>query len=456
MRRVGYLRRFWPRTLFGRVALIVVTGVLVSHLVTLAIVWRERGERSLAMMSAYVGRDVGASVALLDRLPASERAEWLPRLARPQYRYALGAPAAGADIGADDDPVPAALGQAIAAGLGRDATAGWRATPDGELALPLVLADGTPLTFLLAAMRPAMDAGWIALLVLQLAVLIAATWIAVRMAVRPLARLSDAARRLEPAQGARALAEAGPEEVAQAARAFNAMQQRIATHLADRMRMLAAIAHDLQTPITRARLRSEAVADPALRDKLQADLTAMQSLVEEGLAYARTAQARQEEPRPVDLAALLDGIVCDAQDSGHAVTLHLPQDLTPVATRVQALRRIVGNLLDNAIKFSGAPVDVRVERDEEGLRIAVLDRGPGIAGSELEAVLQPFYRVESSRNRDTGGTGLGLAIASELAAALPGRLVLCNRDGGGLEARVELACWRGKHSGSTLVGSLDG
>lgn len=104
------MKRLWPQTLFGRVALIVVTGVLVSHLVTLAIVWRERGERSLAMMSAYVGRDVSAAVALLDRLPATEREAWLQRLARPQYRYALGAGPSGTNLDAPNDAITAALG----------------------------------------------------------------------------------------------------------------------------------------------------------------------------------------------------------------------------------------------------------------------------------------------------------------------------------------------------------
>ena len=429
-----------PRTLFGRIALIVGAGLLLGHLLTIALVWRERSEQGLAMMSAYVGRDVGAAVALLDRLPAAERSAWLPRLARPQYRYSFDAlvvvGAGQADVGRDTSA--RVLSASIAAALGPGRIEAWRTTAAAELALPLRLADGTPLTLLLTPMHAVMSAATIALLALQLVVLLAATWFAVRLAVRPLARLSDAAQRLEPAGVIADIDEGGPREVAGAARAFNAMQRRIAAHLAERARMLAAIAHDLQTPLTRARLRSEAVADETLRHKLQADLAAMQGMVEEGLAYARTAQAAQEQRRAVDLAALLDGIVCDAQDAGHAVSLHLPPDLTPVATRVQALSRIVGNLLDNAIKFSGAPVELRVERLAAGLRIAVLDCGPGIAEQELVAVLQPFYRLESSRNRDTGGTGLGLAIASELAAALPARLELLNRAGGGLEARLTL------------------
>lgn len=278
---------------------------------------------------------------------------------------------------------------------------------------------------------------WVALLALQLLVLVAATWAAVRVAVRPLARLSDAARRLVPDVPSEMLVEVGPQEVVQAAQAFNAMQRRVAAHMAERMRMLSAIAHDLQTPITRARLRSEAIADAELRDKLQSDLRAMQGLVEEGLVYARTAQARQEPVVAVDLTALLDGLVCDAVDAGHAVSLIAPQDLKPVITRVRALQRIIGNLLDNAIKFSDAPVELKVEVGARGLRISVLDHGPGIAPNQLEAVLEPFYRLESSRSRDTGGTGLGLAIANELAAALPGKLGLRNRPGGGLDAWVE-------------------
>jgi signal transduction histidine kinase len=201
---------------------------------------------------------------------------------------------------------------------------------------------------------------------------------------------------------------------------------------------LAAISHDLQTPITRLRLRAEQVDDPALRDKLLADLQSMQALVEEGLAYARTAQAAQEPLQPVDLNALLDGLVCDAVEAGHAAELVGELD-RPLITRVQALRRLLLNLLDNALKFGGpGPVQVAIAPQPGMLHILVRDQGPGIPASELARVMRPFQRLEASRSRDTGGTGLGLAIAQQLAQALGGRLSLHNRPHGGLEARLEL------------------
>jgi len=224
--------------------------------------------------------------------------------------------------------------------------------------------------------------------------------------------------------------------VAQAAAAFNALQRRIAQHLAERLQMLAAIAHDLQSPITRLRLRSDAIADASQRKPLQADLAEMQSLVEQGLAYARSSHAAVEPERAVDLAALLDGLVCDAVDAGHAAHLQCPA-LPPLTTRPQALKRIVGNLLDNALKF-GDEAWIDVSATAEAVEIVVRDRGPGIPPDQLQAVLQPFVRLESSRNRDTGGTGLGLAIADQLSHALGARLSLRNGTGGGLEARLRV------------------
>jgi len=189
------------------------------------------------------------------------------------------------------------------------------------------------------------------------------------------------------------------------------------------------------------RLRTEQLADGSVRDKLQADLDGMQSLVEEGLAYARTAQARQEPPRAVDLDALLDGLVCDAVDAGQRAELLGRLD-APLVTRVQALRRVLVNLLDNALKFGGSAA-IHVETIAGEVHVSVDDHGPGIPDRELALVLQPFYRVEASRNRETGGTGLGLAIASELAAALGGRLVLGNRSEGGLRACLILPLTQG-------------
>jgi signal transduction histidine kinase len=210
------------------------------------------------------------------------------------------------------------------------------------------------------------------------------------------------------------------------------MQDRIGRYLRERMQILASISHDLQTPITRMSLRAEALQDSNERTKLLEDLGEMQHLVREGVAYARSSHGAIEPPVNVDLNAFLDSLVYDYQDMGKQVTLTGQVD-QPVNTRPHALRRVIGNLLDNAIKYAGAG-EIAIHRTDGGIAIGVLDRGPGIPEDQLEAALQPFYRLERSRSRETGGAGLGLAIAQQLAIAIGATLTLSNRDGGGLQA----------------------
>ncbi len=420
-------------SLAGRIAGLLIVGLLLAYgLASLA--WlAERGEAMGRLLNAYLGRDVATAVAVLDRLPAAERAAWLPRLARPNYRYELGAPA---DALAPDE-LAGSLAQTLAAELGAARVGPTGARPDGELVFALALADGNTLTLRAQPPRLTLSGTTLAVLAAQIAVLALCGAAAVRLATRPLRRLADAAERLGADPGTTPLPEGGPREVAAAARAFNAMQARIAEHLRERAHILAAVTHDLQTPLTRMRLRSELLPGSDARSKLMADIDEMQGLVAEGLHYAASAHAAEEAAQPVDVIALLDGVVCDGQDAGQQIALQAPSSLPPVKTRPRALRRIVGNLLDNAVKFAGA-AEVVVTSTSGELRIAVLDRGPGIPAEQLQAALQPFMRLESSRNRASGGTGLGLAIAQRLAQALGATLELLPRAGGGLEARLSL------------------
>jgi signal transduction histidine kinase len=265
----------------------------------------------------------------------------------------------------------------------------------------------------------------------------ACCWFAVRLATRPLEQLARAADDLGPDLQSPPLPVSGPTEVARAASAFNAMQARIAANVAERMQILAAVSHDLQTPITRMRLRTDLMDDSPERDKLQRDLLEMETLVREGVSFARTLHNTVEASCKVDLDALLASITADYADAGRPVALSGASG-GPILTKPRALRRVLCNLIDNALKFAGQ-ADIEVRRNAAGgIEIAVLDRGPGIPGTELEAVFQPFYRLETSRNRDTGGTGLGLAIARQLAQALGGSLSLAAREGGGLEARLNV------------------
>ncbi len=276
----------------------------------------------------------------------------------------------------------------------------------------------------------------VAVLAAQLTALLFVSWLAVRLATRPLSRLADAADRLGSELHAPAIPEDGPLEVARASRAFNAMRARIVGALDERLRMLAAIAHDLRTPLTRMSVRAELLSDSEVRERLQADLGEMRALVEEGLDYARTAHAGVEPERPVDMHALLDSLVFDYEDAGRSVRWSGKHE-APLRTRPQALRRVLTNLVDNALNFGGE-AQIALESGPRQVEIAVRDRGPGIAPEDLERVLEPFVRLDGSRSRDTGGAGLGLAIAHELSQALRGRLMLRNLEAGGLEARLVL------------------
>lgn len=429
--------RWWPRSLFGRILLVLALGLALAHALTFALALTERSMTMRRVMVSYLASDVASSVAMLERLPVTERAQWAKRLARRNYRFALTAP-----LDAPEDPSDMArqITSAVTAKLppGRTVQVIDPGVPGTELRLQLRLADGTPLAVDMDEPRMQISPWVLGALALQLALLVGLCAWAVRAATRPLNVLADAADALGTDRPTIPLAEDGPREVVRAAAAFNRMQQRIQTHLEERMRILAAVSHDLQTPITRLRLRADLLDDARLRDKLHADLAEMQSLVEEGIAYARSSQAAREPQQCVNLRALLQSITFDYADAGMSVQLLQAADGT-CDTRPQALRRLMCNLVDNALKFAGA-AELSLEAGADGRwLLRVLDRGPGIPETDLDAVLQPYVRLDDSRNRDTGGTGLGLAIASELAKILGGRLTLASRnDGPGLEARMEL------------------
>ncbi|MGY2257106.1 ATP-binding protein [Pseudomonas reactans] len=430
------LRFRWPRTLASQLSLIFLISLLCAHGLSFSAQFYERYISARTAMLGNLENDVSTSVAILDRLPANERASWLPRLDRQNYRYLLNAGETGEPMSSDDVPMAAT---SIADALGEHYALTFRDIPGMQkhFQAHLTLADGSPITI---DVRPAAlpVAYWLpVVLVLQLTLLLGCTWIAVRLAIRPLTRLARAVETLDPNAHPTPLDEKGPTEVAHAAAAFNEMQKRIAEYLKERMQILAAISHDLQTPITRMKLRAEFMEDCAERDKLWSDLGEMEHLVREGVAYARSVHGATETSHRINLDAFLDSLVFDYQDMHKQVSL-TGKSAVVFDTRPHALRRVLVNLVDNALKFAGsAELEVGSTADGE-LSIKVLDRGPGIAEDELVQVMQPFYRVESSRNRGTGGTGLGLAIAQQLAVAIGGSLTLSNRPQGGLCAEIRL------------------
>jgi signal transduction histidine kinase len=416
---------------------ILVVGLVLAHGLSFGLVVMERKHAADRLMLGHLELDVAGAVAILDRLAPQERPAWLERLRRNNYSYRL-------DAGTPGEPLDSAMSERAVAAIAESLAGRYAIRSDmvgggrEHLQVHLHLGDGSPLTIDVFPTEQRLSPWLPVVLCLQLALLAGCAWAAVRLVTRPLKQLADAAETLGPDLKAERLPERGPAEVVRAATAFNAMQQRIAGYLAERIEILAAISHDLQTPITRMRLRTDLMDDADTRNKLRGDLHAMEQLVREGIAYARTLHGNAEKPVRIDADALLESLVGDYADGGHMVAIDGAVG-TPVLTRPHALRRILTNLVDNALKF-GRDVVLAVEWEGDGcLAIAVRDRGPGIPAAELDRVMQPFYRLETSRNRGTGGTGLGLAIAQQLAQALGGGLVLSNRDGGGLQARLTLS-----------------
>lgn len=425
----------WPRTLASRLSLIFLVCLILAQALSFGAQYYERYESAKNTMLGNLETDVSTSIAILDRLPAEERMSWLQQLERRNYRYLLDDGSPGTPMDLSDAPIAVtSINDAI--GQKYPMTFTDIPGPTKHFQAHLKLADGSPVTI---DVRPAMVplSPWLPIVLLgQLALMIACTWLAVRIAIRPLTRLAEAVDNLDPNVHAVHLDEKGPTEVAHAAIAFNSMQARIAAYLKERMQLLAAISHDLQTPITRMKLRAEFMDDCIEKDKLWSDLSEMEHLVREGVAYARSVHGATEESRRTDLDSFLDSLVFDYQDVGKDVQLSGKCGAV-IDIRPHALRRVLVNLTDNAVKFAGA-AELKVEANKGSLSVKVMDRGPGIAEEELAHVMEPFYRVENSRNRSTGGTGLGLAIAQQLALALGGSLTLSNREGGGLCAELKL------------------
>ncbi|GGD50675.1 HAMP domain-containing sensor histidine kinase [Pseudoxanthomonas indica] len=425
-----------PRTLSARILLTLAGGLLLAHALSFALLFYERASATRSMMLTNLEQDIPVSVALLEHLPATERTQWLPQLERRTYRYLLRPARAGTPLASDRArQVTALIDDALMHRYAlRPRAVG--ASPE-RFEVELNLADGQPLTIEVTP-APLPIARWLPwVLAAQVLLLLGCSWWAVRLATRPLARLADAADRLDPAQPGQPLLQEGPSEVARAATALNALQARVSAHVAERTQILAAISHDLQTPITRMRLRLDAMEETPEQARLLEDVQQISQLVREGVNYARGAHASLGPSVRLDLPSFLDSVVADYQDTGKPVQ-RIEGASASVQTHPQVLRRIVQNLIDNALAYGGSAETRLRQQADGGVAIEVLDRGPGIPEDQLKAVLQPFHRLESSRSRSTGGTGLGLAIAQQLSQALGGTLSLSNRDGGGLQARVTL------------------
>lgn len=282
---------------------------------------------------------------------------------------------------------------------------------------------------------PPFGAAFLASLVLSVAAAGLVAFLVGRRIARPLGRLAETAEAFGRGEQVSPLAERGPDEMRRSARAFNEMRERIDRYVSDRSAMLAAVSHDLRTPITSLRLRAELVEDAEAREKLIETVAEMQAMTESVLAFLRS-EAAHEETRSVDISALADSVVADLAELGLEVTM---EDASPLPARCRPgeIRRALKNLIENAVRY-GQRARVSVAAAGGEVRVRVEDDGPGIAPDEIGRVFEPFVRLDESRSRDTGGVGLGLSIARSILRAHGGEVTLANRPGGGLAATLSL------------------
>lgn len=260
-------------------------------------------------------------------------------------------------------------------------------------------------------------------------------WIATRQLANPLQRFTNAARRFGADLSAPPIEIEGPQEIRQAIIAFNTMQAQIQHFIGERTHMLASISHDLRAPLTRMRLRSEFMEDLDHQRKLIRDVEEMQSMINSALAFFRE-ETHLEQSTAFDLSELLQTIIDEYRDQDTTVDFTGPAHLVYVG-RPLGIKRVIVNLLENAVKYGQGP-RIALRSDKHSIYIEVSDEGPGIPEDALQRVFDPFFRLETSRNRDTGGVGLGLSAARAIVREQGGELTLSNRNGAGLVARVEL------------------
>jgi signal transduction histidine kinase len=464
-------RRWLPQSLFGRLMLVLGSGLLLAQLLGALINLAERDRAVLAATGWQQAQRIAEVVRLLDALAPADRGRIaavldVPPLvltlrAQPQAwgedeRAARSLPFAGVLRGVLPEgralrvePMPV-----DARRPGFDMAAAHRyghpmmgygppmaAMPFGGPAwrAQVQLADGSWAQF--DTQLPAADRVVPWRLAASLAVLLTAvlllSWLAVRWLTRPLHVLAEAADALRRDIHHPPLPEDGPLEIRRAAHAFNSMQAKLAGDLAERTRMLAAMSHDLKTPITRMRLRAELLEDDEQRERFEGDLKEMEAMVADTLDFLRGAAEAGQRRQPLDVLALLESLQSDYEAMGRPLAIEGHAE-APYTGDLSLLRRCLANLVDNAFAYGGGAATLRVDDDPQALTLRVQDRGPGIAPAQLQAVFEPFVRLEASRSRATGGTGLGLGIARNIARLHGGDLVLRNRDGGGLEAVLTL------------------
>ncbi len=468
--------RLVPRSLFGQVVFVTVVAVVASQLVVAWLLLDERARLAQRLWGDQAAQRIAGFISALDEASPAERTRiigttglrpahasleepWRPSTADPpseaisflaKLRKELPRPFELQILVLAPDWPPALP----------HATAGAPVSPPADesrrrrVAVQARLRDGSVLTLRHALPPPyEVPTRLLAAVALLIAVTGALAAWTVRRLTRPLGTLARAARGLASNLDQPPLPEAGPAEVATAAASFNRMQQDLKRNLETRSQALAAVSHDLRLPITRIRLRIERLDDESTREAIESDLVEMDRMIGDTLEFLRAGHSG-EQPARIDVNALVESVAEDMRALGCQINTH-GEARVPLLARGQAVRRCLGNLVDNARRYGGGAVDLTVQDETDRLEFIVEDRGPGIPEAERERVFEPYVRLETSRARHTGGTGLGLAIARAIARGHGGDVALESREGGGLRAVLKFPRQRSRHinAGAATVGA---
>lgn len=461
------VERLWPKRLAGRLVVLLVSALAIAQAIVVLVLHDE--QRAVAETMAH-GQALNQAVTLarlLSHYPSTQandlaaafgsrmtcaRIETTPPPSRTdeigaaearlteRLRAMLHGDYAGAPSVvlrrsvAGEDPCGARPPEG-ANRFGEGTTSPHRPAAPYAAEMIIPLTDGRTLTYTSVIEPPDVPVGIVAGSFLFSALAVGAVVVvSVRHQTRALRDLADAAERLGRGEDVPPLTDRGPAEIAAATRAFDTMRDRLRRHMSERLRLLAAVSHDLRTPLTTLRLKAEFVEDEAVRDDLVVTLDELTAITEATLAFTR-AEASHEETRTIDLAELIGEVVADFRLAGENATLDAGPAVR-VDGRPVALKRAVRNVVENAVRYGGS-AHVTILDAPERATIVVEDDGPGLPADRIDEAFQPFVRLEPSRNRETGGIGLGLSIARGIVQGHGGTITLADRPTGGL--RVEIA-----------------
>lgn len=442
---MNWLKRIRRDTVARWVALTIILAMLISLalnglFIQLAGVWARP-----SLTEAGILENAATIARLVDAAPPSVRAQLARSVTEDGFtvswhldRHDLKLPTVDDPVSEEGSKILLPLLHATNRRIEAYEPSDWaEASEQARYMLVIQLSDGSWLSFSAPSRSWGLNETPRVLIIILLVLISTAlvALVATRRLATPLQRFTEGARRFGTDFRAPPIDPLGPQEIRQAILAFNAMQAQLQHFIRDRTQMLAAISHDLRAPLTRMRLRGEFIDDVEQQQRLFRDVDEMQAMINSALEFFRD-DARLEPATQFDLAELLQTLEDDYRDQGIEIAFSGPQRLVYFG-RPLGLKRVITNLLDNAIKYATEP-EMKLVADAGEVRIKVLDRGPGIPDASLEHVFAPFFRMEGSRNKSTGGVGLGLSAARAIVLEHGGELTLRNRWKGGLQALVVL------------------